>query len=306
SDRNTMRVGGQVRWLLEPTTPEQLRAAYMAARERELPIRLLGGGANILPADGLWEGVVICTTQMRRIFRPLPGCEDDSPLEVDDPDARMALPPIAEDPRLISWAGTTLPALMRAARDLGLSGLEGLAGVPGQVGGGIAMNAGGKWGDIWDHVEWVQVIKPDGEFVSLTPAEAKPSYRNGGVDGSLVVGAVWRLEPRPKLVVQETIAEYLRHKRDVQPVTESSAGCIFKNPDPELSNGRSAGALIDNCGLKGKRQGAAEVSQKHGNFIINTGGATASDVYTLMDEVRDSVAQKTNVELAFEVKRWLV
>ncbi|MCP5020628.1 MAG: FAD-binding protein [bacterium] len=307
ADRNTMRVGGQARWLLEPTTPDELRAAYRAVRERELPMRFLGGGANILPADGLWDGVVICTTQMRRIFRPLPGVEADaSPLEEDNPDARTAMPPIEQDPRLISWAGTTLPALMRAARDLGLSGLEGLAGVPGQVGGGIAMNAGGSWGDLWDHVEWVQVINPDGDFVTLTPQDAKPTYRNGGVDGSLVVGAVWRLEPKPRLVVQEQIAEYLRHKRDVQPVTESSAGCIFKNPDPELSEGRGAGALIDQCGQKGKRQGAAEVSQKHGNFIINTGGATANDVYTLMDEVRDSVAQKTGVELAFEVKRWLV
>ncbi|MFT5059159.1 MAG: UDP-N-acetylmuramate dehydrogenase [Planctomycetota bacterium] len=306
ASRNTMRVGGQARWLLEPTTPEKLREAYLAARERDLPIRLLGGGANIIPADGLWEGVVICTTQMRRIFRPLPGSEDDSPLEFDDPEARTAFPPIAQDPRLISWAGTTLPALMRAARDLGLSGLEGLAGVPGQVGGGIAMNAGGTWGDLWDHAEWVQVINHAGEFVSLTREQANPTYRNGGVHGALVVGAVWRLEPKPKLVVQETIAGYLRHKRDVQPVTESSAGCIFKNPDPELSEGRSAGALVDQCGLKGLTIGAAKVSEKHANFIVNTGGATASHVYQLMDEVRDRVAQKSGVQLDFEVKRWLI
>lgn len=305
SDRNTMRVGGQARWLLEPTTPEELREAYLAARERDLPIRYLGGGANIIPADGEWDGVVICTTQMRRIFRPLPGTENDSPLEEDEPDARTAMPPVEQDPRLIAWAGTTLPALMRAARDLGLSGLEGLAGVPGQVGGGIAMNAGGSWGDLWDHVEYVQVINHAGEFQTLTPAEANPTYRNGGVHGSLVVGAVWRLEPKPRLVVQEQIAEYLRHKRDVQPVTESSAGCIFKNPDKEKSEGRSAGALVDQLGLKGLTIGAAQVSEKHANFIINTGGATASDVYQLMDEVRDRVAQKSGVELEFEVKRWL-
>ncbi|MDF1838663.1 MAG: UDP-N-acetylmuramate dehydrogenase [Planctomycetota bacterium] len=306
ADRNTMRVGGQARWLLEPTTPEELREAYLAARERDLPIRYLGGGANIIPADGVWEGVVICTTQMRRIFRPLPGTENDSPLEEDEPDARTAMPPVEQDPRLIAWAGTTLPALMRAARDLGLSGLEGLAGVPGQVGGGIAMNAGGTWGDLWDHAEYVQVINHGGEFQTLTREEANPTYRNGGVHGSLVVGAVWRLEPRPRLVVQEQIAEYLRHKRDVQPVTESSAGCIFKNPDKEKSEGRSAGALVDQMGLKGLTIGAAQVSQKHANFIINNGGATASDVYQLMDEVRDRVAQKSGVELEFEVKRWLV
>ncbi|MCA9001413.1 MAG: FAD-binding protein, partial [Planctomycetes bacterium] len=224
----------------------------------------------------------------------------------DDPDARTAFPPIEQDPRLIAWAGSTLPALMRASRDLGLSGLEGLAGVPGQVGGGIAMNAGGSWGDLWDHVEVARVLNPEGEFVTLTREDAKPTYRNGGVDGSIVVGAAWRLEPRPKLVVQNTIANYLRHKRDVQPVTESSAGCIFKNPDKNLSEGRSAGALIDQLGLKGLTIGAAQVSPKHANFIINTGGATANDVYTLMEEVQDRVAQASGIRLEFEVKRWLV
>lgn len=302
SDRTTMRVGGQVEWLLEPATPAELEEAWRAALERGLPVRVLGGGANVVIDDGVLPGVVVTTERMRRVFRPLAGAEGS--LEEDASRGEMALPDPAEDPRLVAWAGCTLPALLRAARDLGYSGLEGLVGVPGHVGGGVAMNAGGRWGDMWDVVERVSVLEPDGTVRELARDECTPRYRNGGLGERVVLGVVLRFDPQPRPAIEGRMREYLRAKNAVQPVTEWSAGCVFKNPDPELSGGRSAGQLVDECGGKERARGDAVVSPLHGNFIVNRGKATAADVFTLMEDLRDLVAQRTGVQLEFEVKRW--
>jgi len=295
-----MRVGGRVEWLLEPKTPEEFHEAYQAARERGSVPRVLGGGANIVIDDGVLPGVVITTEKMRRIFRPQAGGGVDSELPPD----QMAPPAPADDPRLVAWAGASLPTLLRAARDLGFSGLEGIVGVPGQVGGGVAMNAGGRWGEMWDVVESVRVIDTDGTLRDLAREDCRPTYRNGGLGERVVLGAVLRFDVVPRPVVQERMREYLQAKNKVQPVTEWSAGCVFKNPDPELSDGRSAGRLVDECGGKELRRGDAHVSELHANFIINRGRATAVDVFTLMEDVQDLVAQKTGIRLEFEVKRW--
>lgn len=305
--RTTLKVGGRAEWLLEPATPEEFQSAWCAARERGLTPRILGGGANLVIDDGVLPGVVITTDRMRRVFRALPEGENtpDSELMSNEiPSGAMAPRDPADDPRLVCWAGLTMPALLRSARDLGYTGLEGIVGVPGQVGGGVAMNAGGRWGDIWDCLELVRVLDPDGSFVDIARADADPQYRNGNLGGRPVVGAVFRFECEPKLVIQERMSEYLRHKRKVQPVTELSAGCVFKNPDPEVSDGKSAGQLVDETGGKELSVGDAIVSPLHGNFIVNRAKATATDVFTLMDTLRDHVAQKVGIELVFEVKRW--
>ena len=131
-----MHVGGRVEWLLEPATPLEFERAWRAAVERGLPVRVLGGGANVVIDDGLLPGAVICTERMRRVFRPT-AASPQSSLEEEVSRGEMVLPDPAEDPRLVAWAGCTLPALLRAARDLGYAGLEGLVGVPGHVGGGV-------------------------------------------------------------------------------------------------------------------------------------------------------------------------
>ena len=300
--RTTMHVGGRAQWLLEPATPAELEDAWTAAHGRGLPVRILGGGANVVIDDGVLPGVVITTARMRRVFRPMPGGEGG--LEEEFSRGEMALPHPSEDPRLVAWAGCTLPALLRAARDLGYSGLEGIVGVPGHVGGGVAMNAGGRWGDMWDVIEHVRVIDPDGTARGLDRAECSPRYRNGGLGDSLVVGAVLRFDPQPKPLVKERMREYLVAKNSVQPVTDWSAGCIYKNPDPDQSEGRSAGKLVDDVGGKELSRGDAIVSPLHGNFIVNRGKATATDVFTLMEDLQDLVAQKTGIRLEFEVKRW--
>ena len=306
ASRTTLKVGGRAEWLLEPATPEEFRAAWCAAVERGLTPRLLGGGANLVIDDGLLPGVVLCTERMRRIFRPLPEAPGAEALDATAPSAELAPREPAQDPRLVCWAGASLPALVRSARELGYAGLEGIVGVPGQVGGGVTMNAGGSWGNLWGRIEMVRVLDGDGSFRDVSRDQAAPRYRDGNLGGRPVVGAVFRFEPCPKALIQERMSEYLRHKRRVQPVTESSAGCIFRNPDPEVSAGRSAGRLVDECGGKELHEGDAVVSPLHGNFILNRGRATATQVFTLMERLRDHVAQRTGIELIFEVRRWRV
>lgn len=307
ANRSTLKVGGRAELLLEPATPDELVEAVAWVGERGLPLHLLGGGANTILPDGTVDGVVLTTERMRRTFRKVPA-EYMAGVASDDPYAetvpRIALPEDGGEPVLVCWAGSSMPGLVTAAKALGWSGLEGLAGVPGTIGGGVAMNAGGSWGELWDVVESVRVLEPDGSVVDLAKGDCAPSYRNANLGPRIVLGCVLRLEKSSKAQVSEAVRDYLKHKRDVQPVTEASAGCVFKNPDPERSGGRSAGRLVDEAGLKGASIGGARVSDKHGNFIVNSGGATAADVLALVERCRSEVAERFGVELEREVKVW--
>ena len=303
--RTTLRVGGQAEWLLEPASPDELQAAWQAARERDMRPRVLGGGANLIVADGVLPGVVIATERMNRVFRPMDMGTGKDEFEREAPPGEVALPSPSDDPRLVAWSGLPLPGLVRTARDLGLSGLEGLAGVPGQLGGGIAMNAGGRWGEIWSAVEQVRLLDRDGEFEDLPASAANPKYRDGNFGERVVVGAILRFEPKPKAQVAQRVREWIAEKNRVQPVSERSAGCVFQNPDPEVSDGRSAGQLVDQAGLLGLTRGDAIISPRHGNFLVNQGQASAKDVLALLDEVVKRVADRFGVELRHEVKIWL-
>lgn len=295
-----MRVGGRAEWLLEPATPEELRKAVVAAREDGHEPRILGGGANLIVDDGVLPGVVITTDRMKRLFRPI---EMHAGL-VEEPDARIAPAPREEGLRFVSWAGTTHQKLLASASQLGWSGLEGLAGVPGHVGGGVAMNAGGKWGGMWDQVERVLVVDERGDLVEMARADCAPRYRNGGLGRKVVASVLlsFRLDTVP--AVKERAREFLLAKNKVQPVSLWSAGCIYKNPDPDRSGGRTAGQLVDACGLKGTRIGDAEITDLHGNFFVNRGNATARDLLALIERARAVVAEKTGVLLENEVKVW--
>jgi UDP-N-acetylmuramate dehydrogenase len=324
-----MRVGGAAEWLLEPSTPEELRRAVCAAREEgfvlhvdgeitrsnELvdrarrdrdapaPIRILGGGANLIVDDGELPGVVIATDRIRRMFRPEIGGEKQA-LQAVDPSARTAPPSREEGLRFAAWCGVSMPKLVNAAAELGWSGVEGLAGVPGNVGGGVAMNAGGKWGAMWDVVERVLVIDEQGEMRELPREECAPRYRNGALGANVVAAALLRFRLDERSAVKERGRAFLLEKNRVQPVTAASAGCVFKNPDRERSAGRSAGELIEQCDLKARAVGDAMVSPLHANFIVNRGRACARDVLDLVSQVRAIVAEKTGIELELEAKIW--
>jgi UDP-N-acetylmuramate dehydrogenase len=300
-----MHVGGAAEWLLEPATPEELRAAIAAARELGIVPRILGGGANLIVADGLLPGVVITTDRMKRIFRPGEGRGASENLREDVlPTSDIAPPSREQGLELVAWSGVTLLALLRSAQKLGWSGLEGLAGVPGQVGGGIAMNAGGRYGEMWDVVERLLVVDERGQLVELPRAECNPSYRNANLGGMVVASALLRFQLSTPLAVGDACREYLTQKNAAQPVTDWSAGCVWKNPDKQTSAGRSAGQLVDHCGAKGRVRGDAVLSEKHGNFVVNRGKATASDVLGLIEEVEQIVADKTGIKLEREVKVW--
>jgi UDP-N-acetylmuramate dehydrogenase len=294
--RTTMRIGGAAAWLLEPATPEEFRRAWLAALERGAEPRVLGGGANLLIEEGD-HGVVITPDRMRRVFRPGAAQtpeEDAAAREHGDP----------REPKLVAWAGAGMPGLCRTARDSGLAGLAGLVGIPGHLGGGVAMNAGGRWGVTWDVVESVHVLSPEGVELTLPRAECTPTYRSGGLGRNVVLGAVLALAPGERTEIAAEMRDYLAQKSAAQPVQEHSSGCIFQNPDPERSDGRSAGMLIEQCGGKGLSRGDAIVSPKHGNFIVNRGRARAADVLGLIDDVRALVRERAGIELATEVRVW--
>lgn len=229
---------------------------------------LLGGGANVcLPDEGL--PVVVHTGAMRRMFR--------------------------EENQIRVWPGVTIQQLVRATSELGLSGMEKLMGVPGTLGGAIAMNAGSaEWG-IWSLVKEVTLWTPDG-LVSKTPDEIKPTYRNGNLGEGIILEALLAFEPRDPGLIKAEQEALLRKKSQTQPVTLSSAGCAYKNP-----SGDSAGRLIDSAGLKGAKVGGMSVSERHANFMVNDGSATAADFVALLEKVEDAVLQEHGVKLEREI-----
>jgi UDP-N-acetylmuramate dehydrogenase len=304
SARTTIGVGGRARWLLEPATPEELSKAIVAAREEGHEPRILGGGANLIVADGRIDAVVIATDRMQRLFRPGAGVPSEESLRDLPPDDRVAPDARREDARFVAWAGVSMPRLVSSTQKLGWSGIEGLVGVPGNLGGGVAMNAGGRWGEMWDAVERVLVVDAHGDLVELAREDCAPKYRNGNLGASIVASAVLRLRPDDPARVTERCRDYLGQKKRAQPVTEKSAGCIWKNPDSAKSGGLSAGQLVEACGGKGLARGDAVVSPLHGNFVLNRGRATAADVLLLVEEVHDLVLERSGIDLEREVKVW--
>lgn len=272
----TLRIGGPAEVFLEPRRPQELAAALEALEEARMPWRMIGGGANTLAPDGGIPGALLHTRRMRRATR----------------DGRL----------LRLWPGVPLPALVRGAAAQGLSGVELLAGVPGHVGGALAMNAGtSDWG-LWDAVQEVTLwdpAAPPPRIVRRSRAEVQPRYRDGNLRGAVVLEAVLELRPASPRAVRARTEEHLRRKNAIQPVTEPSAGCAFKNPD-----GDSAGRLIEAAGLKGERCGGAAVSEVHANFVLNTGAATAADVRALLRRIEETVFERFSVALQRELVVW--
>jgi len=273
SEWTTLRIGGPAEFFFQPQKPEHLGDLLTRLEKDEVPWRMLGAGANVLAPDGGVPGAVIQTGSLRHIFR--------------------------EENCLRLWPGVTLPQLVRSATELGLSGVEKLIGVPGHVGGALAMNAGSAdWG-IWDQVREVTLWLPGGELVARTAKDIQPSYRNGNLGQAVVLEALLELTEKPVKVVKAEQEAYLRKKNASQPVTLSTAGCAFRNP-----KGDSAGRLIDAAGLKGWTCGGIQVSPLHANFLVNNGGATAADVRQAIAHIRQTVVDAAGIELATELVIW--
>ncbi|MCW5548684.1 MAG: UDP-N-acetylmuramate dehydrogenase [Opitutaceae bacterium] len=272
--RTTMRVGGAARLYAEPATEADLQVLLRHARQAGAEVYLLGRGSNLIVPDEGVEGIVIALSHAHWAgFEPLP------------------------EGRIRVGAGLRLKNLCGLAAKAGLVGFEFLEGIPGNVGGALRMNAGAMGGWMFDVVEQVRLMTPDGEIRTLAKADMHVGYRHcAELQQAVALGAVLRPAAQSEsAAISRQIDVYRRKRHESQP-REPSAGCIFKNPP-----GESAGRLIDRSGLKGERVGDAEVSRVHANFIVNRGRATAADVLELVRRVRDRVRQTTGVELEPEV-----
>ncbi|MFI5379603.1 MAG: UDP-N-acetylmuramate dehydrogenase [Tepidisphaerales bacterium] len=270
------RLGGPAQWYVRPRSLEELQAAVLRCRENGISIRVLGLGANLLVSD---EGV------------------DGAVFRFSEPHwTRMEF---AED-RVELGAGVDLQKLVAKCVRQGRAGLECLAGIPGTIGGGVRMNAGGRFGDLGASVRRVTVMDTEGTVYERERDDLVFEYRRTNISAAFILDATLELdEDAPERILRKT-KEIWMYKKNTQPLNNKSAGCIFKNP----AEGRSAGALIDQAGLKGLRIGGAEVSPKHANFIVAYPGCKSSDVHELIKVVRQRVLERYSTDLQLEVQIW--
>jgi UDP-N-acetylmuramate dehydrogenase len=270
-DWTSFRIGGPADVLVIPDDIEDLCRLLQQARAAKVPLFVIGG-TNVLVRDGGIRGIVVSLSKLKGIT--------DQPNGV-----------------IYAEAGVTMPVLLQHSISRSLSGLEWAAGIPGTVAGCVVMNAGTRLGEMKDAVKAVRLASPSGVLKEI-PASAIPfSYRRARVPRGIVTGVWLQLTPGVKDKIQTVVKDYLRYRRDTQPLTMPNAGCAFKNPKPE-----AAGRLIEAVGLKGFRIGDAQVSEKHANFIVNRGEARADDVMALIAQVRRTVQAKAGVKLELELK----
>ncbi len=276
SGLTTLRVGGPADLLVYPADREDLARLLAFLGERDIPYTILGNGSNLLVRDAGIRGAVICLDEG---FRELEFREGP--------------------PRVVrADAGVPLRRLVRWAVDQGVAGLEGFSGIPGTVGGAVAMNAG-AWGtEIAQLVVALEVMDPRGRIQVLPREALRFAYRALDlVPGTVILGALLTAAPGEPGAVKARVQELFKQREETQPTREASAGSVFRNPP-----GGSAGRLIEECGLKGVRVGDAVVSPLHANFIVNAGAATAGQVVALIGMIQERVYVKHRVKLELEVR----
>lgn len=270
-----LRLGGRAEYLLIPETEQQLLEVARFCLSADIPIRVLGGGSNLLVADDGVRGAVI------RIAEPLLS------------DVTVS------DTQLTAGAGALLSHAVAESVRAQLAGLESLVGIPGTVGGAVLGNAGGRHGDIGEWVRSVTVLNRDGDVVERSGDELSFSYRHCSLDDVLILSATFQLTSDSSDELTRRMRKNWIVKRATQPLVDQSAGCIFRNP-----RGLSAGALIEQCGLKGMACGEARISDRHANFIVTGKGATCQHVEQLISRIQSAVSEKFGVDLELEICRW--
>jgi UDP-N-acetylmuramate dehydrogenase len=277
-------VGGPVNAYIEPETIHKLMILIDWSMKNKIPYFVVGAGTNLLVTDGGISGIVVVLDHcLNRIHQA--GEENDCVY-------------------VKAMAGVKLQTLCWHAVKHGFAGLNFALGIPGTVGGGIAMNAGTVGGCMADVVTAITVLHPNGDVRRLKRGALDFSYRNlsfGDVDDSdqsIILDSCICLRPDSVDKLQHEARKILDSRKSREPTGSRTAGCMFKNPSPD----KPAGLLIDQAGLKGRRIGGAEVSRKHANYIINEGNASASDIVALMSLVRETVKEKFNVDLVPEVR----
>ena len=270
----TFKIGGPAAVFIQPAQEDQLCSAIALCRELSVPYYVLGNGSNTLFGDKGWNGAVICLAGLRG--------------EVHQ-----------EGDNLWAPAGMPLNMLCMAALRASLTGLEFAYGIPGTVGGAVYMNAGAYGGEMKDVLVSVRHLNAQGEIVETPASELDLGYRHSIFEdnGDCILSAQVRLAPGDAQKISEQMNDLMGRRRDKQPLDKPSAGSTFKRPA-----GAFAGALIDQCGLRGYRHGGAAISEKHCGFVVNLGSATCADVLALCQEVQTIVKEKTGFTLEKEIR----
>ena len=279
---STWQVGGVAEYFCLPKNEDELRQAMDFSREKKIPISVLGGGSNVLISDAGVDGLIICLQDLSGV--------------------------LVSEARGNRWvieamAGTSKSDLLKIFLKQKLAPAIFLAGIPGDLGGGVVMNAGvGEMLTPKEFVEitdWIEIMRPDGGVEELRNQQLQWGYRHceGWQPGIIMkVGLSWKNEANDAILVQARTANHVRMSR--QPLDMPSCGSVFVNPP-----GHKAAMLIDSCGLKGYTLGNVQVSTKHANFILNLGGARSMDIWLVIQHVQNVVRQKTGIELKTEVVR---
>lgn len=268
-----LRIGGPAEWFVEPYAESDVALCVRVCGELGVPLHVLGGGSNLLCSDDGVDGVVMHLASLNRMVR--------------------------DGNRLMAGAGVTLASLLRGTRELGLAGLEVLTGIPAEVGGAVAMNAGTRDGETFDRLISLTVVDAAGHVVVLPKSELRPQYRNGGLGSAIVVQATFELYDDDPQAIFERFSASLKRRNATQPVTQRSVGCVFRNPP-----GDAAGRLIEAAGGKLLAVGDVEVSGMHANYFVNKGAGSCRDFLALMAEVRARVQREFGIHLAAEVRYW--
>ncbi|MCW5874558.1 MAG: UDP-N-acetylmuramate dehydrogenase [Anaerolineales bacterium] len=270
------RIGGRADAVVVARSADELAHAAQTLWQLELPFVVMGGGSNMLVSDAGVREMVLLNQASQVQFHEGP------------------------DPSVWAESGAGLGSIARQAARKGLGGLEWAAGIPGTLGGAVAGNAGAHGGDMAACIELATILHREVGRQEWTPADLGFAYRESWLKRNpgqaVVLGAQLRLVQRPEAEIRAQMDEFLAHRRQTQP-PGASMGSMFKNPA-----GNSAGRLIEQAGLKGKRIGNAQISPLHGNFFLNLGEARAADVFALIQEARQAVMDTAGIELELEVQ----
>jgi UDP-N-acetylmuramate dehydrogenase len=282
------RAGGAAQRVYIPADLEDLVWLVRSVPARE-PVHVVGLGSNLLVRDGGVAGVIIL---LHGVLKKI---------AIESRTHGLPSPPEDRDTALVyAQAGVASPKLARFTANHDLVGGEFWAGIPGTVGGAIAMNAGCYGSETWDHLAQVQTLDRQGQINERLPREYITGYRHVALkvpQEEWFIGGWFRLERGNGAASRETIKELLKKRIASQPLSLPNAGSVFRNPP-----GDYAARLIESCGLKGHRIGDAMVSERHANFIVNVGAATATDIERLIEQIEERVEARTNVRLIREVR----
>ena len=274
ANHTTFKIGGNAPLYIEVNKPSQLSQIVKLCKEENVEYFILGNGSNLLVSDKGIDYVVIC---LKGDFKNISLLDNNT---------------------LYCGAGASLASLCREAEKNGLSGLEFAWGIPGTVGGAAYMNAGAYGGEMKDVVYSVHHIDKEGNLGTIKSSDLNFSYRHSiyKENGYIIIGITVKLKLDNKNEIRNKMDDFMDRRKSKQPLEYPSAGSVFKRPE-----GNYAGTLIEQCGLKGKTIGGAQVSEKHAGFIINIGGATCNDVQQLIEHIQSTVKDKTGYVLEREI-----